>query len=201
MKSMDLKGKIGGAILAFSIIFGIGIISSLTAQAQWRGDRDRSERRDRDREWRRDRERNRDRDNGDWNRDDSYRRDDRYRRNGDYGTYRGRNGGYGGNGGYNNIYRMAQQRGYQDGVYTGSNDAQRGQSYNPQRSRYYKNATDGYNSSYGNKDAYKQAYRNGFLQGYEQGFRQYDGYNNNRRSYPQQRNRAGDILGTIFGRP
>ncbi|SRR6266545_7819537 len=110
-------------------------------------------------QWGRDRDR-------DWGRD----RDDRYRRN-------DRNGRYGG---YNDIYQMAQRSGFQDGVYTGSNDAQRRQSYNPQRSHYYRDASDGYNSSYGNRGGYKQAYRDGFLRGYEEGYRRYGGYNRGR---------------------
>src|ERR1041384_8529729 len=66
-------------------------------------------RRDRDRDYRRDRD-----------------RDDRYRRNGQYGQ----------SGNYN---QLAFNHGYQDGIYTGSNDGQRGQSYNPQRSHFYRN--------------------------------------------------------------
>ena len=63
------------------------------------------------------------------------------------------------NGGYNN--QQAQQ-GYQYGVNTGASDAQRGQSYCPQRSHYY-------------RDASSQAFRDGFTQGYDQGYRQYSG--------------------------
>jgi hypothetical protein len=95
---------------------------------------------------------------------------------------------------------VAQDNGYQDGLNTGTSDAQRGQSYDPQRSHYYKNATDGYNSSYGNKGQYKQAYRDGFLRGYDDGYRRYRGYGNGGYGYPR-RNRAGSILGDIFGRP
>lgn len=171
MKTRLLQNKVSGALLAFAILFGIGIASSLTAQAQYQNDRDWQYRRDRDR--------------------DRDRRDDRYGRNGSYGN----NGGYGG---YNNIYRAAQNQGYQAGVYTGSSDAQRGQNYNPQRSHYYRNATDGYNSSYGNREGYKQAYRDGFLRGYDEGFRRYGGYNRGG-YYP--RNRTGSVLGGIFGRP
>ena len=189
MKSIQLKNKIGGAILAFSILFGIGIASSVTAQAQWRNDD--SYGRDRNRDWRRDRNRDRDRDD-DWNRD--RRRNDNYGRNGGYGNY----GGYGG---YNNIYRVAQSNGYQAGLNTGANDAQRGQSYNPQRSHYYQNATYGYNSSYGSKGQYKQAYRDGFLQGYQQGYQRYGGYGNNGGYGYPRRSRTGSILGEIFGRP
>jgi len=104
-------------------------------------------------------------------------RDDdwRYRRNGQYG----------------NVSQLAYNQGYQDGTYTGANDAQRRQNYNPQRSHYYRNGHGdngnyggyggyggyGNNGRYGNRYEYQQAYREGFLRGYDQGYRQYGGYN------------------------
>jgi hypothetical protein len=107
-------------------------------------------------------------------RDDRYERrddrDDRYdRRNDRYG-----NRYYG--------YENARQQGYSYGLNVGAADAQRGQSYDPQRSRYWKNATQGYNSSYGNRGQYKQVFRDAFEQGYRDGFQRYGGYNrrNNR---------------------
>jgi hypothetical protein len=142
------NSKLGGLLLAYSLLLGIAMLSSVTVQAQYPWGRDRQDRRDRDRD-----------------RDDRNRRDDRY----------GRSGGYG-----YNVYQIAQSRGYQDGLNTGASDGQRGQSYNPQRSHYYQNATYGYNSSYGNKNGYKQAYRDGFLRGYQEGFRRYGGYNRGR---------------------
>ena len=67
-------------------------------------------------------------------------------------------------GGYNN---QQVQQGFQYGVNTGAGDAQRRQSYSPQRSRYY-------------RDAPTQAFRDGFVRGYDQGYRQYAGaYGNN----------------------
>jgi len=115
-------------------------------------------------------------------RDDRYERrdrDDRYdRRNGRYGDrYYG--------------YENARQQGYSYGLNVGAADAQRGQSYDPQRSRYWRNATEGYNSSYGNKGQYKQVFRDAFEQGYRDGFQRYGGYNNRNR-----RNNRG-----IFGWP
>lgn len=178
MKSIHLKGKVGGFLLALSVMFGIALASGTTAQAQYRNDQDGQYRRDRD--WRRNRSRDRDRDR------DRDRRDDRYGRNGGYGN-NGGYGGYGNNGGYNNGYRIEQDQGYQAGLNTGASDAQRGQSYNPQRSHYYKNASS-------------QAFRQGFLQGYDQGFRQYGGYNNNDGRYRRTSN-IGNILGGILGRP
>lgn len=111
--------------------------------------------RDQDDRYQRQRDRDRDRD-----RDDRYR-DDRYR-----------------NRNYN--YETARQQGYSYGLNVGSADAQRGQRYDPQRSRYWKNATEGYNSSYGNKGQYKQVFRDAFEQGYRDGFQRYGGYNNRR---------------------
>lgn len=86
--------------------------------------------------------------------------------------------------GYGNISQAAVNQGIQDGLYTGSRDAQRGQSYNPQRSHFYKNGhgDNGGYGRYGNSYQYQQAYRQGFVRGYDQGFRQYGGYNNRGRN-------------------
>ena len=173
MRTIDYRDKVGGAILALSLVLGIGM-AGITAQAQdrnngqWhRNDRNRSDRQERD--WRRNR-------NQDQNRS---RRDDRYDRNDRYGNNRG----------YNNSAQVALNQGYEAGLSTGSNDARRGQSYNPQRSHYY-------------KDARSQQFRNGFVQGYAAGFRLYGGYNNNG-DYRRSDGGAGtgNILGEIFRRP
>jgi flagellar biosynthesis/type III secretory pathway protein FliH len=62
-------------------------------------------------------------------------------------------------GGYNN---QELQQGFQYGANVGASDAQRGQSYGPQRSRYY-------------RDARTQAFRDGFVRGYDEAYRQYAG--------------------------
>ena len=105
------------------------------------------------------RDRDRDRDDR-WERRDDRYRDDRYRDR-------------------NYSYQTARQQGYSYGMNVGAADAQRGQSYDPRRSLYWRNATEGYNS-YGNRDQYKQVFRSAFEQGYREGFQRY-GYNNNRR--------------------
>src|SRR5216683_968941 len=83
---------------------------------------------------------------------------------------------------YGNVYQIAANQGYQDGLYTGSNDAQRGQNYNPQRSHFYRNG-HGNNGNYGNNGRYgngsSQAYRQGFLRCYDEGFRRYGGNRRN----------------------
>ena len=83
---------------------------------------------------------------------------------------------------YNNS-QVELNRGYQYGLNTGASDAQRGQSFSPQRSRYYQQASS-------------QAFLQGFVQGYNEGYRQYARNSRYRRS-----NNSGNILDRIFGRP
>lgn len=97
-----------------------------------------------------------------------------YRDYGRNGGYYGRNGGYG-----NDIYRIAEQNGYNDGLRKGAEDAREGHN-NPTNTSDYKRATNGYDSRYGNKDGYKQAYRQAFLQGFDEAQRNYY-YNGNGR--------------------
>jgi hypothetical protein len=180
MKSNYLRNKIGRILLGLSFIAGIGLVSTNAVQAQWGRDRDRDYRQDRERDNRRDR-RDRDRD---YDRDRNDRRNDEYDRNGGYRNDGYNNGRYGngGYGGYGNVSQAAMNQGYQDGLYTGSSDAQRGQNYDPRRSHFYRNGHgDNGNYGYGGYQS-QQAYRDGFLQGYDAGFRRYGGgrYNNRR---------------------
>ena len=94
---------------------------------------------------------------------DRDRRDDRYDRRDD--RYRDRNYGY----------ENARQQGYSWGMNVGASDAQRGQSFDPRRSRYWRNADQGYNSYYGNRGQYKQIFRDAFEQGYREGYQRYAG--------------------------
>jgi hypothetical protein len=93
-----------------------------------------------------------------------------------------------GRGGNNNMAQIAAQQGYQDGVYTGSNDAGRRQNYNPQRSHFYRNGhgdNGGYGNygQYGNSYQFQQAYRQGFVQGYNEGYQRYGGNRRNNGRY------------------
>lgn len=182
MKSDYLRKNIGRILLTFSFIAGICLASGTAVQAQrpWERNQDRQDRQDRGDRDRRDRDRDYRR-NRDYDRDRDYsrNRDDRYRRNnGGYG-----NGGYGNGdyGGYGNSSQVAMNQGYQDGLYTGSSDAQRGQNYNPQRSHFYRSGHGNNGGYYGNGYQNPQAYRSGFLRGYDEGFRRNGGYNRNRR--------------------
>jgi len=161
MKMINYKGRIGKALFAFSLLIGIGIMMSGTAQAQWRN-----------------------RNIWDRNRNGV---DDRYERGTIYD-----NRGYGG---YENSTRIELNQGYQAGVNTGARDAQRRQSYNPQRSHYW-------------QEARTQAFREGFVRGYDEGFRQYayggynnGGYGNGGYGTGNAINIVGAILGQILNRP
>ena len=80
--------------------------------------------------------------------------------------------------------QVARERGYSYGMNTGAADAQRGQSYNPQRSRYWRNGTEGYDNDFGNRGQYRQVFRNAFEQGYREGFQRF-AYNNRRYRWPR----------------
>ena len=114
---------------------------------------------DRDRDHHREHKHRRDRD-----------RDDRYRAYHNTRVYQSSN--YGGYGYSSNAY----ERGYQDGLHTGAKDAQRGQSYDPERSHFYQHGTSGFFSIFGSRGTYQQAYRDGFLRGYEEGYQHYESY-------------------------
>ncbi len=181
--------RFGGAILGLVLVLGATGVGVLTAQAQYQ----RNGKWERDRNWRRDdndrrwRNRRNDRLHGRGYNNGRYgypgNNNGRYG-NGRYGNGRYDNGRYdnGRYGNYGNSYEL--NRGYQQGISTGSSDARRGQSYNPQRSRYYRNP-----SSY--------EFRQGFVRGYDQGYRQYGGYNN---GYYRSNN-GGSVWSQILGLP
>ncbi|HJQ67748.1 MAG TPA: hypothetical protein VKA70_02165 [Blastocatellia bacterium] len=74
----------------------------------------------------------------------------------------------------NDVYRIAQQNGYRDGVRRGQEDRSRNRRFDYDDSSDYRDASRGYRSEYGNREAYRNAYRDAFRSGYE------DGYRNNR---------------------
>src|SRR5688500_2036484 len=93
---------------------------------------------------------------------------DRYRRDRD-SDYRNRQSGF----------QAARQQGYSYGMNVGAADAQRGQRFNPQRSRYSRDGTQGYSSYYGNRGQDRQVFRDAFLQGYREGYQRF-AYNRGR---------------------
>lgn len=109
-----------------------------------------------------------------YEREDRHYPDDRDRdRRGDYNDRDGRN--------RSELYRVAQQNGYNDGLRHGRDDVNRRRSYNLDDSSDYRNATRGYRSEFGNRETYRNAYRDGFRQGYEDGYRRRNGRDTNNR--------------------
>jgi flagellar biosynthesis/type III secretory pathway protein FliH len=105
---------------------------------------------------------------------DSYDYDDDYydrngRRDGDWNDRR--DGGWNDRNDRNNVYRIAQQNGYNRGLRSGQEDRARRRSYDYDDTSEYRNATEGYRSQYGDREAYRQGFRDGFRQGYEDGYR------------------------------
>jgi len=90
------------------------------------------------------------------------RRDDR-RDDHDNGT--AQNSQYG-SGQQNPAYR----NGFQDGMTDGRNDFQSRRSSSPTSTSNYRNATGGYDRSWGSQNQYKDMYRQGYARGYEQGY-------------------------------
>lgn len=134
MKGNRLLRRIGGFVLAALLLSGVAVMSGTTAQAQRRG-------------------------------------------RGGFGGrvrvvrpvrpfFRGYGLAYGYPYGYYNQFvfsssQAADNQGYKDGLKTGSSDARRGQSNDPEKSHYFQNA------GFGN---FGEDYREGFLRGYSEGF-------------------------------
>jgi flagellar biosynthesis/type III secretory pathway protein FliH len=105
--------------------------------------------------------------------------DDWYDRNRGRGRDRDRDGiddryerdnGYGRND-RDQVYRIAQQNGYQDGQREGLDDRNRRRGYSVDNSSEYRNAMRGYRSEYGDRSAFQQGYRDGFRRGYDDAYR------------------------------
>ncbi len=166
----NLKNTLGGALLAFAILFGIGIASSTTAQAQYRND-DYYRRQQREAE-RLQRQRQRE-----YERLQRQRQREAARNGGYYGGY--------GNGGYNNdgygnygggsyeLRQTALNAGYNEGNKEGRNDRNRGDRFNYTDEGAYQNASKDYNSRFGNRSLYQQYFRQAFVNGYTDGYRGY----------------------------
>ena len=91
--------------------------------------------------------------------------------------------------GYQDARRAAHDNGYRDGVRRGEQAARDRKAFNAQLERDYRDATNGYNRSFGDRERYRDDYRGGFAQGYREGYYrgdsrgqygQYPGYGNDR---------------------
>jgi hypothetical protein len=69
------------------------------------------------------------------------------------------------------IYRIAQQLGYQDGLRRGQETRRYNRRSEYDRTDEYRNGLRGFRAEYGDRPAFQQGYREGFRRGYEEGYR------------------------------
>ena len=179
MKSIHLKETMGRFFLGFALLFGIGIMSSITAQAQWQNNpygqdrsyerqqrqRERAIRREQIRREREARRNNRVYDNRGY--DNRGYNDDWNRRNN-----RGYDG-YGNYGGSVHLRQTALNAGANEGVKEGRRDRERGERFDYTDESAFQNAMKDYSSSLGDRYAYQRYFREAFVNGYTEGYRGY----------------------------
>jgi hypothetical protein len=171
MKTTYLKKTVGGIILGFSLLLGIGIMST-TTQAQYRDDRYEQERirqeRIRQEQIRRQQEQ--------YGRDQYGRDQDRNRRDGwwNRNNRRGRDAdGYGNYGGSFNLRQTALNAGFADGAKEGRRDRQNNDRYDFRDESNYQRGTRDYSSRLGDRGIYMRYYREAFEHGYADGYAGY----------------------------
>lgn len=159
MKLRQLQSKIGGAILGFSLLFGIVIVASGTAQAQYQDDRRyEQDRRDRDRDY-----------------NDNYGRRRRNRDDRDQNR-RGRrraSDGYGNYGGSFDLRQTALNEGFNEGLKEGRNDRRRGDYNDYTDEKEFQKGTKSYSSRLGDRSIYSRYFREAFSHGYADGYAGY----------------------------
>jgi hypothetical protein len=144
MKTSQWQSRIGGAVLAFSLLFGIAIALSATAQAQYPNDRNAQDRRDRQR-------------------NDTGRQ-----------ARRGRNwDGYGNYGGSDQLRQTALNAGYNGGIKQGHNDRNKRNGSGFQSQSAYQKATKDYNSRLGDREVYRRYFREAYENGFSDGLNGY----------------------------
>jgi hypothetical protein len=168
MKSLKFKQTFGGLILGISLLLGIGIMSSSTAQAQYRTQDDYRRAREIER-YRREQERR----NNDWRyRNQRNRTYDPYGRtydpygNGNYDNYPNYGGSY-------NFRQTALNAGYNEGIKAGREDRRRGERYEFRDEGAFQSASKDYNSRMGDRYAYQSYFRQAFETGYRDGYQGY----------------------------
>jgi len=139
MKTSQSQSRIGGAILVFSLLFGIGIAFSTTAQAQYPNDRNAQDRRD--------------------NRTDAANQNRRGRHWDQYGNY----------GGSAQLRQTALNAGYNEGIKQGHSDRNKRNRSDYRSHSAYQKATKDYSSKLGDRELYRRYYREGFDNGYTDG--------------------------------
>lgn len=143
MKRDQWQNRIGAATLTLSLLFGVGIVLSTTAQAQYPNDRD-AQRRD-----------NRDRNNG-----------DRSRRGRNWDGYANYGGSY-------QLRQTALNAGYNEGNKQGRNDRNKRYGSDYRSKSAYQKATKDYSSKLGDRQLYQRYFRAAYENGYSDGMNGY----------------------------
>ena len=153
-----LNKTFGGFILGVSLLLGVGIMSSTTAQAQYRTN-DRYERQRQIEIERARQQQERNRNNNDW-----WNRNQRNDRSNDnYGNY----------GGSFNFRQTALNAGYNEGMKAGRDDRRHGDRYDFRDEGSYQSASKDYNSRMGDRGSYQRYFREAFQTGYRDGYQGY----------------------------
>jgi len=153
MKITQFVKKTVGTGFVLSLLLGIGIVSTVNTQAQYRYDPRYQQDRD-------------NRNRNDQNRDRDYR-DRNYQR-------RGRSSdGYRNYGGSQQLRQTALNAGYNEGNKKGRDDVRHNRRYDFQNSNAFEKATKDYSSKLGERETYRRYFRDAFENGYADGFRGY----------------------------
>jgi hypothetical protein len=153
MKITQFVKKTVGTGFVLSLLLGIGIVSTVNTQAQYRYDPRYQQDRD-------------NRNRNDQNRDRDYR-DRNYQR-------RGRSwDGYRNYGGSQQLRQTALNAGYNEGAKKGRDDVRHNRRYDFQNSNSFEKATKDYSSKLGDRETYRRYFRDAFENGYADGFRGY----------------------------
>jgi len=158
-----------GFLLTLALLFGIGIASSTTANAQWSRNRDWQ----REQEIRRQRKIEREQIRLQREQIRQQRRAARvYGYNRDYGYNRGNvgNDGLPYYGGSFELRQTALNAGYNEGIKEGRKDRSNGERFEFQDEEDYRNANTDYSSRLGDRGLYQQYFRQGFQNGYRDGY-------------------------------
>jgi hypothetical protein len=181
MKTGHFRSRVGGALLALSLLSGIYISTSVTAQAQWPYGQDDQYRRNRDYEREQKRrqkeiQRQQRREQRRAQRGGYYDGNGGYNNDGYYGVANNgaRSGdGYGNYGGSFDLRQTALNAGANEGIKEGRRDRERGEQFNYADEGAYQNANKDYSSRLGDRNIFQQYFRQAFVTGYTEGYRGY----------------------------
>jgi hypothetical protein len=146
MKLQRVGKQIFGAAFSLSLLLGLGMATTQTANAQWQND-----------SYRRDQRRDRDRDRND-RRNNNNRRNNRF--NDDYPDL----------GGSFDLRQTALNAGANNGIKAGREDRRKNDRYDFRDEGDYRNATKDYSSKLGSKDIYRSYFRLAFEHAYKDGY-------------------------------